>query len=131
MQPGLLHIANPDSGTVVCDRARVADTFVTRLVGLLGRTTFEQGEGLWITPSSGVHTFGMSIPIDIVALDQNLRVLQAAARTGPWRIAGLGWSVSSVLELPAGQIERSRISVGDRLCISRCEPQPPISAFGA
>jgi len=119
MRTTRLHITKGESGTLVCDRARIADTFVSRLVGLLGQKNLEYGDGLWITPSSGVHTWGMSFPIDIVALDRGLCVVDLASETGPWRLAGLGWSTSSILELPSGQIARSLISIGDRLSITR------------
>jgi uncharacterized membrane protein (UPF0127 family) len=121
MRPTLLQVTNGERGILVCDRARLADAFLSRLVGLLGLKNLEGGDGLWITPSSGVHTWGMRFPIDIVALDRNLRVVDVAPEIGPWRIAGLGWSTRSVLELPAGQIARSVISIGDRLSISRVE----------
>jgi uncharacterized protein len=65
---------------VIGTRIAVADTGLARLIGLLGRKKLEQGSGLWIQPSSGVHTFGMRFPIDVVALDRKLRV---CARCGP------------------------------------------------
>jgi len=117
MRPKLLRITNPSSGTLVCDRARLADSFLPRLVGLLGEQGLERGDGLWITPSSGVHTWGMSFPIDIVALDGELRVVDVRPATPPWSIGGLGLKTRSVLELPPGQAERSLISIGDTLSI--------------
>ena len=40
---------NVDTGAVVADLVAVADTRATRAVGLLNRTGFERGEGLWMT----------------------------------------------------------------------------------
>jgi uncharacterized membrane protein (UPF0127 family) len=117
----LYRITDTATGAVVCDRARLADTFLTRLVGLLTHDGLEAGEGLLITPSSGVHTWGMSFPIDIVALDEHLHVTKVSPHTGPWRIAGLSLKTRSVLELPAGQIDRTLIHVGDALQISEVE----------
>lgn len=114
----LFCIANTVRGSLVCDRARIADTFLTRLVGLLGKECLRQGEGLLIIPSSGVHTWGMAFPIDIVALDENYRITKTCPDTGPWRIGGLGLSTRSILELPAGQIRRSQTVVGDVLSIT-------------
>jgi uncharacterized membrane protein (UPF0127 family) len=71
------------------------------------------GEGLLIKPSSGVHTFGMSFAIDIVALDGEYRVLGVWSDIGPWRIRGVSWKTRCILELPAGQIKRSQLAVGD------------------
>ena len=60
---------NVDTGAVIADHVAVADTRATRAVGLLNRRGFENGEGLWIVPSRGVHTRWMRFAIDIVALD--------------------------------------------------------------
>jgi len=111
-------ILNITKTTIVCREGRLADTFLTRLFGLLGKKEMNPGEGLLIKPSSGVHTFGMSFPIDIVALDRMYRVIGAWTHIGPWRIRGLSWKTRSVLELPTGQIERSKIVIGDELLLS-------------
>jgi hypothetical protein len=58
-------ITNQTRATCVCDRATVADGFFLRLLGLLGRSPLEPGAGLLIRPSSGAHTFGVRIPIDV------------------------------------------------------------------
>lgn len=116
-QVNYISILNVSKTTVVCHKGRLADTFVTRLFGLLGKKGMQPGEGLLIKPSSGVHTFGMSFPIDIVALDRTYRVVGAWTNIGPWRIRGLSLKTRSVLELPAGQIERSKIVAGDELVL--------------
>ena len=95
----------------------VASSCWSRMVGLLGRTGLEPGTGLLIAPSSGVHTCGMRFPIDVVALDRNLRVLGTWRRLGSFRIAALGWKTRAVLELPAGAIQHSDISVNDQLAV--------------
>jgi uncharacterized membrane protein (UPF0127 family) len=65
----MLIARNLDTGSVVADKVAVADTRATRAVGLLKRSGLDPGEGLWIVPSRGVHTFWMRFAIDIVALD--------------------------------------------------------------
>lgn len=115
-------IANETNGSVVCDRARVASTFFSRLAGLLGRRSFEPGEGLLIKPSQAIHTLGMSFPIDAIALDRHLRVLELRPGLTPVRIAVFPWKTHSVLELPAGQIGRAGICVEDRLSVASFPP---------
>lgn len=114
---GSLVITDESKGFVVCAEGVLANTFRTRLFGLLGRKSLDPGSGLLIKPSSGVHTFGMSFPIDIVSLDKNLRVLGAFENTGAWTIRGLGMKTRSVLELPAGRIRECRIEPGDQLIV--------------
>lgn len=108
-------IANLTRATVVGTRISVADTSMTRLVGLLGRRRLEDGCGLLISPSSGVHTFGMLFPIDVVALDKRHCVVALWANLRPWRVSGISLKTHSILELPSGQIARSSLQPGDRL----------------
>ena len=117
---GQLVIKDGTKGSVVCTQGVLANTFRTRLFGLLGRKGLKEGTGLLIKPSSGVHTFGMSFPIDIVSLDQNYRVLGTFENTGPWTIRGLSLKTRSVLELPAGRIQECGIEPGDELTLEAC-----------
>jgi uncharacterized membrane protein (UPF0127 family) len=115
-------VLNRTKNTTVCHQSSVADTFLTRLIGLLGTRKLDPGKGLLIQPSSGVHTFGMAFSIDIVALDLKNHVVGAWACVGPGRVRGLSRKTRRILELPSGQIERSMISVGDELLCSRIHP---------
>lgn len=111
-------IVNTTKDTVVCTRSILADTMRLRLVGLLGVKHLEPEAGLLIKPSSGVHTFGMRFPIDIVSLDANNRVLGAWENIGPWQIRGLSLRTRSVLELSSGKIKQCSIEPGDEMAIS-------------
>ena len=113
--PPLLTIRNESRSCIVAGRVRCADSLVPRLFGLLFAPGVVPGGGLLIRPSSGVHTFGMRFPIDVVALDKSLRVTGAWSRVGPWRIRGLSLKTRSVLELASGQIEATGLQVGDQL----------------
>lgn len=106
---------NQSKATVIGEKIAVADTFLTRFVGLMGKRSLEAGAGLWIVPSSGVHTFWMRMSIDVVALDRNLRVVSIGRDVRPWRISCVGWRIHSVLELPSGMSLSGRIELGDQL----------------
>ena len=111
----MLVILNRTTRADIGDRIECADTSLTRLVGLLGRRGLEAGGGIWIRPSSGVHTFGMRFAIDVVGLDQGMRVVKLWPRIKPHRMTSINPKVRSVLELVAGQIEARAIRVGDTL----------------
>ncbi len=100
-------------------QVEVADTSWTRMRGLLGRQSLERGEGLWIRPSSGVHTLGMSFPIDVIGLDKKMRVIKLWHELVPQRVTALSWRMSSVLELPAGAIAESGVQLGDLIHIPK------------
>ncbi len=57
----VVHVSNTTRGIVVGDAVTVADTSFSRMFGLLGHHKLNAGEGLWIKPSSGVHTFAMRV----------------------------------------------------------------------
>jgi uncharacterized membrane protein (UPF0127 family) len=101
--------------TTVCTRITIADTSLSRLVGLVGRRGLDSGCGLLIRPSSGIHTFGMLFSIDVVALSRGLQVLQLWHRLGPFRMTSIRLRTHSMLELPAGQICSCQMEVGDQL----------------
>ena len=104
-------------GTVVCERCVVADNFLTRLRGLLGRRELPRDEGLLINPTSSIHTWFMRFPIDVVFLDRDLGVVGVAADVRPWR---LRWrrGARQVLELAAGEAAARGIEAGDRLTLA-------------
>jgi uncharacterized membrane protein (UPF0127 family) len=77
--------------------------------------SFVEGQGLWIVPSEGVHTFGMSIPIDVAYLDSEGRILRIYHGLPPWRLAAVAFKTKSVLELPTGTLIRTGTKIGDVL----------------
>jgi uncharacterized membrane protein (UPF0127 family) len=97
----------------VGDKIEVADTSFRRVVGLLGRSKLMIGGGLWIRPSSGIHTFGMLFPIDVIGLNAQFRVVKLWNVLRPQRLTAISLFVKSMLELPAGTIAKSQVEVGD------------------
>jgi len=113
-----LTVTIPKKAVTIGSQIGLADTFLTRLVGLLGKSSLEDGSGLLIRPSSGVHTMWMRFAIDVVALDRDLRVLRTWQRLHPWRLTSVNFDTHSILELAPGQIRQFDIQPGDQLAIS-------------
>jgi hypothetical protein len=103
---------------VVAERLRPAHTHWTRLRGLLGTRTLPAGDGLWIRPCRQVHMFGMRYAIDVVFLDDAHRVVGLTTALAPGRISPKVPEATSVLELPAGTIERIGLVPGAQLEIT-------------
>jgi len=112
-----VEVANVTRGTVLGSEVQIADTALTRLVGLLAHSELSPGSGLLIEPSSGVHTFGMRFAIDVVALDRKLRVLGLWENLGPLRFAAISFKTCKVLELPVGAIRESGTQINDQLMV--------------
>jgi len=113
-----LTVTIPEKAVTIGSRIALADTFLTRLCGLLGKSSLEDGAGLLIRPSSGVHTMWMRFAIDVVALDKDLRVIRTWQRLPPWRMTPVSLNTRSVLELAPGQVHHFNIQPGDHLVFS-------------
>jgi uncharacterized membrane protein (UPF0127 family) len=111
----IVSVMNDTRATLIGDRVEVANTSFGRLVGLLGRRNLAPGGGLWIRPSSGVHTVGMLFPIDVVGLDKKLTVIKLWKNLVPYRVTSVSWTINSVIELPSGRIAEAGIQIGDSL----------------
>jgi uncharacterized protein len=105
---------------MLADRAAIANTSATRRTGLLKHTNLEPGDGLWIVPSEGVHTFGMKFAIDVLFLDRKRRVKKMRPNMDRGKIA-FAFTAHSTLELPAGTIEATGPQAGDQLDLERFE----------
>lgn len=97
------------------EKIRVAETGLTRIVGLLGERSIVPGDGLLIVPSQGVHTFGMMFPIDVVVLDQDWKAIGICHSMKPFRLTKVYWKGAAVLELPSGMLNKTQTSLGDAL----------------
>src|SRR5215467_4148061 len=117
----IVRVVNATRGTVLGERVRVADTGLSRIVGLLGERELPPGDGLLIVPSQGVHTWGMLFPIDIAVLDHGWNVLALRRRMRAFRMTRLFWKAAAVLELPQGMLDSTATAVGDMLAFERGE----------
>src|SRR5688500_15532614 len=104
-----VRVVNVTRAALLAERADLADSFVARAQGLLGRVTLPAGEGLVIRPCNAVHTAGMAFSIDVVHLDGDGRVLRIAADLRPWRLGPLVRGSRVVVELPAGRPGRTGV----------------------
>ena len=114
-------VINLTKNTWLATKIRKADNFLTRLVGLLKRSTLGPEEALWLMPSKGIHTIGMKFPIDVIFLTKDNLVLSVTSGLPPYRISGVHLRSFSVLELPNGTVKKSQTEVGDQLEISLVE----------
>jgi uncharacterized membrane protein (UPF0127 family) len=101
-------------------RLCIAATYWSRLWGLMGRDagSFPAGQGLWIVPSRGVHTFAMRFPIDVVYLDGDKVVVHLEENLKPWRLAPVRMRAASVLELPPQTLHATGTALGDKIEIA-------------
>lgn len=102
----------------------LADSFVDRLRGLLGRPVLKEGEGLWLKPCRQVHMFGMRYPLSIWFLDPEGRVLRMIDCLKPGEVSPLCREAASVLEFSAEWGKMTGTQVGDQLLEARAVLTP-------
>jgi uncharacterized protein len=101
-------------------RLAIAGTHWSRFRGLMcaQASDFRAGDGLWIVPCRGVHTFAMNFPIDVVYLNSEKFVVHLEPNLKPWRVASIKISATSVIELPGETLKLSGTAVGDEIEIA-------------
>ncbi|MHB1232061.1 MAG: DUF192 domain-containing protein [Burkholderiales bacterium] len=107
------------SGTHPLD-LRLANTFLSRLCGLMLRQALAPNQGLLITRCPSVHSLFMRFAIDVIYLDQGGFVTRCTPQLKPWRASTgrsrlSGHTTAHALELRAGSIQALNIAVGNRL----------------
>jgi len=115
---GYCQIARGSQVEVIGKRIVIADGFLSRLKGLLGRNGLEEGEGLLLSPCSSIHCLGMKFTIDAIFLDKDFRVVSIHPDLKPGSMASNS-KARYVLELKAGEAARYNIQIGEQL---RIEP---------
>jgi len=120
-------VRNHTRNTVVADAAEIAHTSAARRTGLLRHERLNDGQGLWIVPCEAIHTCFMKFPIDLVYLDRRKKVQKVRKRVVPWRVSAC-WRAHSVLELPAGTVDRTGTEAGDQLVMEGLEVRQPPTA---
>lgn len=108
-------VRNTTTACVLGDRIRSADTFLFRLRGLLRSDGVPAGEGLWISPCTGIHSFGMRFEFDALFVGPDGKVVGVYERFRRNRMSRVFWNARGVLELPAGTIARTGTEVGDEI----------------
>lgn len=113
--PQTLRVFNRTRNLMLVSQGEVAANLWTRFRGLMGRRELSEGFGLLLRHESAIHTFGMRVPIDVVYLDANGKILRQTEVMPPARLGPLVRGVRDVLELPAGTLARTQTRVGDLL----------------
>jgi uncharacterized membrane protein (UPF0127 family) len=108
-----LKIVNKTKGVVIAAEAEVANSFLSRGIGLMFRREIGIG-GLVFYYAPSIHTFFMCFAIDVIFLNQQMEVIKICSEVKPWRIVNC-WRSAVTLELPAGKALSSGTKVGDIL----------------
>ncbi|MEA2676469.1 MAG: uncharacterized protein QOJ81_610 [Chloroflexota bacterium] len=105
-------------------RLDVADSWLARLRGLIGRRGLAAGEGLFLPGTNGVHMLFMRFAIDVLFVgapraDGARKVLALKANLRPWTGLVL-WvrGARGAVEVPADSLSGSGLRVGDYVTLA-------------
>ena len=110
-------ISNTTRQTVISARAQRADSFFSRMKGLLGRESLLPGEGLIITRCKSIHMLFMKFPIDVLFVSKEDCIVGFVEQIQPYQLSPHFFSAAYAIELPVGQIKASQSQKKDKIRI--------------
>jgi uncharacterized membrane protein (UPF0127 family) len=110
-------ITNSRNGKIIVQNLEIANSLLTRLIGLMGRPVLALGQGMLIKRSgNSIHTCFMKFPIDVAFVSKAGVVVYLKENIKPWRmIVAPMLKSTDCLELPAGALKQNDIQIGDTL----------------
>ncbi|MFA6349392.1 MAG: DUF192 domain-containing protein [Candidatus Omnitrophota bacterium] len=108
-----MKVINQTRNLTLADDAWLADTFFSRIKGLLGRKGLSKGQALIIRSCNAIHTFFMSFAIDCLFLDKDNRVIRFIPALKPFRLSPIIFGAVTTIEFAAGAVSVDSISTGD------------------
>lgn len=87
-------------------------SFKAKSIGLIGS---KKAFPVLCKTRFGIHTFGMNFPIDVVILDKKNAVAKLKKNLLPNNIFLWSPKFDTVLELPAGEIEKHNVQIGEKI----------------
>ena len=114
----MVFILNTTKNTVIAQKGVLADTFFSRMIGLLNRQSLQRGEALVITRCQSIHMLFMRFSIDAIFIDKNDYVVGLVERLLPFRFSRIFLKANRVIEAPSGVIVQSKTALGDKIEIT-------------
>jgi uncharacterized membrane protein (UPF0127 family) len=108
-------IINKTKNVSLAEKAELADTILSRLIGLLSRNSLSSEEALVITQCRSIHMFFMRFAIDVIFIDKENRAVGLVKRIKPFCLSPYFLRARAAIELPEGVIEKTRTSLGDEI----------------
>lgn len=97
------------------------DLSLAKLKERIASLTLKSGEGLWMAPFRGLPEWGIRVPLDLLYLDQECRVIDVVESYPVFRANASTPQPVSVLALPTHSIYSSQTQSGDQLVLCAAE----------
>lgn len=103
-------ITNQTIQQILSTNTKYAQTLLDNVIGLIGKN---RSVSMVFHTRFGIHTFGMRFPIDVLILDKTNKIVRIKENLFPNRIFFWNPLYDTVLELPAGTINKTKSELGD------------------
>jgi hypothetical protein len=94
-----------------------ADLSLAKLKDRIASLTLKSGEGLWLSPFRGLPEWGIRVPLDLLYLDKDGRVIDVVESYPVFRANAATPQPASVLALPTHSIYSSQTQLGDQMVL--------------
>lgn len=98
-----------------------ADFTSANLISRLPGITTDSGSGLWMVPFRGIAPTSVRVPVDLICLDINCKVIEIVESFPLARVSAAAANAASVVVLPAESISSTETRAGDQLIL--CPPE--------
>ena len=109
------HTVLRKNGEKIISDICVADSFISRFMGLMFKKHIPDDYGLWIKPCNQIHMFNMRFSIDVIYLSSLNEVVHIDKAVKPWVVCKTVKQATSVIEVNSGISESVGITLGDML----------------
>ncbi|HEY1902845.1 MAG TPA: PilZ domain-containing protein [Terracidiphilus sp.] len=98
-----------------------ADLSLAKLKDRIASLALKSGEGLWLSPFRGLPEWGIRVPLDLLYMDRDCRVIDVVESYPVFRANAATPQPASVLALPTHSIYSSQTQAGDQLVLCVAE----------
>ena len=106
-------IYHSDTALCLARNPVTAQSWHVRLRGMIGRRFSDTMDAMIFPGCNAVHTFFMTIPLDVLFLDRENRVVRVVQYLRPWHPGILAGKATTTVEFPAGTL--TGVKPGDRI----------------
>ena len=92
----------------------MADSFFSRLRGLMGRRHLDKGTGLLLVPCNSIHMLFMRFAIDVIYIDKEFCIKKIARSVPTWIGMSFCFGAWGALEMASGEADRLKLAVGQK-----------------
>lgn len=102
-------------GKIVIEKCGIATGFFSRFLGLMCKKRLSKKEAIYFPNCNSVHTFFMRFPIDVVFVDDKLRIQKIKESVKPWRLILPHKNIYGVIEIKAMTAKEVGIEIGKEI----------------